>query len=132
VALPPLDDVARIIDDLRGSHPSTELIIDPDLRASPLPAELWLTIRRLVQEAATNVRRHGDPTAPVVVSIRHAGHVVTLTVENRMLPGAVGTGYGIVGMQERVTALNGSFFARPDGQGRWVVRVELPLDGSRQ
>jgi signal transduction histidine kinase len=132
VALPPLDDVARIIDDLRGSHPSTELIIDPDLRASPLPAELWLTLQRLVQEAATNVRRHGDPTAPVVVSIRHAGHVVTLTVENRMLPGAVGTGYGLVGMQERVTALNGSFFARPDGQGRWVVRVELPLDGSRQ
>jgi signal transduction histidine kinase len=124
---PSIGDVELVVDDLRTTHPSTELIVDPELRERWLPADLAVTMERLIREAATNVRRHGDPAAPVLVTIRRAGDTVTLTVENTALRATVGAGYGVLGMQERVSALHGSFSAEPDRHGRWLVRVELPL-----
>jgi signal transduction histidine kinase len=48
-----------------------------------------------------------------------------LTVENRMLHAPVDTGYGLVGMRERVDALGGTFHAGPDG-GTWRMRAVIP------
>ena len=126
---PRLTDVERIVEDLRSTHPSTDLLIDDALRRSWVPADLANTVQRLVQEAATNVRRHGDPDAYVRFRMGLDGARFELAVENRMLHRAADTGYGLIGMRERVEALGGTFAAGPTPQGTWLVHAVLPVSG---
>ena len=126
---PRLTDVERIVEGLRTTHPSTDLVIDDGVRINWVPPDLANTVQRLVQEAATNVRRHGDPSAPVRFTFRSTGTSFELTVENRSLDTTTGAGYGLVGMRERVDALGGTFDAGPVGGDRWMVHAVLPLWG---
>jgi signal transduction histidine kinase len=122
---PRVADFERIVEDLRTTHPHTQLVIDDAVRSAPVPAELAKTIQRLTQEAATNVRRHGDPTGPVSFSMNSTLGAFELTVENRMLHAPLDTGYGLVGMRERVDAMGGTFHAGPDGE-TWRIRAVIP------
>jgi signal transduction histidine kinase len=122
---PRVVDVERIVEDLRITHPDTRMVIDDAVRAAPVPPELATTIQRLTQEAATNIRRHGDPTGPVTFSMSSSAAAFELTVENRMLHAPLDTGYGLVGMRERVDALGGTFHAGPDGE-MWRIRAVIP------
>jgi signal transduction histidine kinase len=124
-APPRVADIERIVADLRTTHPDTGLMIDDAVRDAPLPAELAQTIQRLTQEAATNVRRHGDPSGPVTFTMSSTMGAFELTVANRMLHAPVDTGYGLVGMRERVDALGGTFHAGPDGE-TWRIRAAIP------
>ena len=128
-ASPRLADVERIVEGLRTTHPDTDLRVDDVVRAGWVPPDLANTVQRLVQEAATNVRRHGDPSAPVRFTFRSTGTAFELTAENRGLHTASGTGYGLVGMRERVDALGGTFDAGPVDGDAWMVRAVLPLWG---
>jgi signal transduction histidine kinase len=122
-----LVDIERIIDGLRISHPFTELVTDDVVRNEWVPADLADTVLRLTQEAATNVRRHGDPRAAVRFTLqRHVG-AVELMVENRTLGHPPGDGFGLIGMSERVDALGGSVTAGSAGGGRWVLHASLPI-----
>ena len=126
---PRLTDVERIVEGLRTTHPNTDLVIDDGVRINWVPPDLANTVQRLVQEAATNVRRHGDPSAPVRFAFRSTSTQFELTVENGSLDTTAGDGYGLVGMRERVDALGGTFDAGPVGGDRWVVHAVLPLWG---
>ncbi|MGE0000238.1 MAG: sensor histidine kinase [Ilumatobacteraceae bacterium] len=123
---PRLADIERIVEDLRLTHPLAELVVDDAVRAGWVAPDLANTVQRLVQESATNVRRHGDPASPVRFSLGTDRGALLLTVTNRMLHQPSGEGYGLVGMRERVDALGGAFTAGPAAQ-EWVVRAELPL-----
>ncbi|GIH72778.1 sensor histidine kinase [Sphaerimonospora thailandensis] len=115
----------------------------------PLPPAVDLAAYRILQEALTNVLKHGGADAEVV--IEYAPDRVVLIVENPVdrdspstLPGA---GAGLVGMRERTALVGGSFDAGPleamppydTGQlaavpleagpsrgTRWRMRAELP------
>ncbi len=121
-----LIDIEQIIAGLRGTHPATELRVDDRLRTHWVPDDLAPTVLRLVQEAATNVRRHGTPDAAVQFVLTDDGHTVRMTVTNTMLHPTVGDGFGLLGMRERVDALHGNVQAGPVGDGRWQLHVELP------
>ena len=123
---PRLTDIERLVEDLRSTHPSTDLIIDDTVHADWVPADLATTMHRLVQEAATNVRRHGDPRSRVQFTMGSTGHSFELTVTNRMLHPTVDGGYGLVGIRERVDALGGTFAAGAVGDNQWMVHAQLP------
>jgi signal transduction histidine kinase len=124
---PRLIDIQKLVEDLRSTHPSTDLIIDDTVRTDWVPADLAITVQRLVQEAATNVRRHGDPASVVRFTMSSDGRRFELTVTNRLLHAQVQDGYGLIGMRERVDALGGSFQAGPTVDGEWKVRAVLPI-----
>jgi signal transduction histidine kinase len=124
---PQFAEIEQVVDDLRGTHPLAELHVGADLRARWVPAELATTVQRLVQEVATNIRRHGDSRHPARIELLRDGTGITLTAANIPVPGARGNGYGLVGMRERVEALGGTFAAGLDGSGSWVVSCRLPL-----
>lgn len=128
---PQLADVEQLVADLRATHPHAVLEVDTATRTAWVPADLATTVHRLVQEATTNVRKHGDPDGPVTVALRRTSGSIAVEVRNRLLPGApaAGAGYGLVGMRERVQALGGAFAAGHSG-GWWSVQVELPLASS--
>lgn len=129
---PDLADIERMVDELRRTHPSARLDADADVRSRWLPAELALTVQRLVHETTTNVRKYGDPARPVVLSLRRLDRAVEFRAENRIRGAGRGRGYGLVGMRERVEALGGTFVAGGDDAGGWVVRAVIPLSAAEQ
>lgn len=124
-----LVDIEQIIEDLRTTHESTDLVIDDSIRAQWITPDLANTVQRLVQEGATNIRRHGDPARRSTFTIARSadGRSLCLGIENTMLHAPADAGFGLTGMRERVDALAGRFDAGPTPDGRWVVAAELPV-----
>ncbi|OKJ96900.1 histidine kinase [Streptomyces sp. CB03234] len=95
----------------------------------PLPADVDLAAFRIVQEALTNVVRHaGTRTCRVIVDQRQGELCIEVEDEGRGGPVAA-TGYGLVGMRERVGLLGGGFSAGPRPGGGFRVAARLPLAG---
>ncbi|MEH0550337.1 sensor histidine kinase [Streptomyces sp. B21-101] len=95
----------------------------------PLPVEASQAVRRVAQEALTNVRKHA-PGARVSVRLEYRPREVTLDVRDSggspgELAGA-GGGYGLLGMRERAELLGGSLAAGPDEEG-FVVTLRVPV-----
>jgi signal transduction histidine kinase len=126
---PQFADIEGLVADLRASHPRAVIEADTAIRTAWVPADLATTVHRLAQEATTNVRKHGDPDGPVTIALRRTAGSIGIAVQNRRLPGTArsGSGYGLVGMRERVQALGGAFAAGPAGEQAWIVQVTLPL-----
>ncbi|MEW2514161.1 histidine kinase [Streptomyces sp. NPDC046870] len=94
-----------------------------------LPAEASQAVRRVAQEALTNVRKHAQG-ARVTVRLDYSEHEVTLDVrdsggEGGELNGS-GGGYGLLGMRERAELLGGSLDAGPGEEG-FVVTLKVPV-----
>lgn len=103
--------------------------ISGDLKG--LPASVDLAAFRIVQEALTNVMRHsGQTTSSVHVTCN--AQELTLRIDNEVdkegSRDGVRFGQGILGMQERVTALGGMVEAGPRPDGGFRVFARLPLD----
>lgn len=114
---------------LRGRHKKVELELD--IMDEGYGKELDATIYRVVQEALSNAIRHGEPRR-VLVKVRQEGDGVRVVIQDdgRGLPEQTTkrTGFGIVGMKERIAAHDGSLevMNRADGRGV-VVSAWLPL-----
>ncbi|MEU0116654.1 histidine kinase [Streptomyces bobili] len=94
----------------------------------PLPPEASQAVRRVAQEALTNVRKHAQG-AKVQLHLDYRSHQVTLQIRDSggstgELAGA-GGGYGLLGMRERAELLGGSLEAGPDEEG-FVVTLKVP------
>ncbi|GAA5610030.1 sensor histidine kinase [Streptomyces platensis] len=98
--------------------------------ARTVPAEAGLAVRRVAQEALTNVRKHA-PGARVSVRLEYRTGDVGLEVRDFGGPGKPGelaksgSGYGLPGMRERAELLGGTLESGPDGDG-FVVRLRVP------
>jgi signal transduction histidine kinase len=98
-----------------------------------LPADVTVTIYRLVQECLTNLVRHSRARSVAVrVAADTAGARPAVQVEVRELdapPGPTASwswGTGLLGMRERVAAHGGNFTIEP-GEHGMVLRAWLPL-----
>ncbi|MGI8329741.1 sensor histidine kinase [Actinomadura scrupuli] len=93
----------------------------------PLPADIDLSAFRIIQEAVTNVVRHAS-TGTCRVSIDCQERELSIEVVDDGHGGiAGGTGYGLVGMRERVGLLNGDLSAGPRPEGGFRVAARLPV-----
>jgi signal transduction histidine kinase len=122
--LTPLEEfLARLVETSVGA----DVTITGERRA--LPAEASQAVRRVAQEALTNVRKHA-PGAKVRLRLSYGEHQVTLDVrDSGGSPGelaAAGAGYGLLGMRERAELLGGSLEAGPDEEG-FVVTLKVPV-----
>jgi signal transduction histidine kinase len=124
---------------VRRFDPDSRLVrltTDPGLEHAVLPPGVAATGYRVVQEALTNVRRHAPEAATVEVDVRIREEALQVSVCNDGVSaapggGRSGGGFGLVGMGERVAALDGTFTAGPTAPGVWTVSVRLPLRGAR-
>jgi signal transduction histidine kinase len=117
---------------------SCDLLIEGN--CGSLSAEAGLAVVRTAQEALTNIRTHA-PGAGSTVRFACAGGWCELVIDDPGPPhgprpvnghtpaAAPGTGYGLVGMQERAELLGGTMVAGPHGTG-FRVRLRLPLTGA--
>jgi len=131
---PSLSDVTEAIAQSVESGVVTELVIDGKTR--DLAPGIELAAFRIVQEALTNVRKHGGPSASVVVRIGYRTDAVTVEVTDDGV-GATsslsssGGGHGLIGIRERVEIYGGEFSAGPRDGGGYSVNAVLPLTDAR-
>ncbi|MGW5864008.1 sensor histidine kinase [Streptomyces sp. NPDC055239] len=93
----------------------------------PLPPDIDLAAFRILQEALTNVVRHAGTDACRVTVEQRDGEL-SLRIEDDGRGGLpAGTGFGLVGMRERVALLHGEFTAGPRPEGGFRVTALLPL-----
>ncbi|MFF9351745.1 sensor histidine kinase [Streptomyces sp. NPDC014734] len=96
----------------------------------PLTAEVSQTVRRVAQEALTNVRKHA-PGAEVIVRLEYLPDEVALEVRDsggHRPEGELarsGSGYGLLGMRERAELLGGTLEAGSGEEG-FVVSLRVP------
>jgi signal transduction histidine kinase len=121
----PVEDFLRELVSAEGAR----LVVAGPSRG--LPAEAGLAVRRVAQEAMTNVRKHA-PGARVELRLEYRPQEVELEfrdyggkapVDNSL--GSTGSGYGLVGMRERAELLGGALDAGPAEEG-FVVRLRVP------
>lgn len=96
--------------------------------AGVVPARVDAAAYRIIQEALTNVLRHGNASA-VTVALAVDERALGLQVANDggVVASPVRWGAGIAGMSERARALGGTLTAEPRPEGGFVVRASLPL-----
>ncbi|MEW5352042.1 sensor histidine kinase [Streptomyces sp. 16-176A] len=122
-----LTPLEEFLSDLVGANDGAEVTVSGERR--PLPAEASQAVRRVAQEALTNVRKHAAG-AKVRVRLDYGEHQVVLDVRDSggspgELTGA-GGGYGLLGMRERAELLGGSLEAGPREEG-FAVTLKVPV-----
>jgi signal transduction histidine kinase len=104
-----------------------------DVPALPIGPLAQLAAYRTVQESLTNAARHAPGAACEVVIDARAATELVIVVHNSapsaaQAPAGPGGGFGIVGMRERAELTDARLSAGPDADGRWTVRLTVPLD----
>jgi len=134
---PPLPSVAEIpalVDQARAGGLAVELQTRGDL--SSIPPGVGVAVYRITQEALANAARHA-PRAQTSLGLELTNGRVAIVAETT---GPIVTSssssererprYGLIGMQERVTALGGEFAAGPTPSG-WRMSCQLPVGDRR-
>ena len=131
--VPTASEIPALVDQARVGGLEVELRTREDL--SRLPPSVGLALYRIAQEALANAARHA-PRARTTLGLELESGRITLLAETRgpVVGGSASERerphYGLIGMQERATALGGQFAAGPTGDG-WRVRCELPVEEAR-
>lgn len=119
--------------------PETRITLDLEEATHPLNPEVRLTLYRCAQEALTNMRKHAHATKVLLRLSTSGGQAeqVELTVldngqECEPSHEQRASGFGLLGMGERVALLDGRLWAGPEPGHGWRVEVVLPLTPREQ
>ncbi|MET9857181.1 sensor histidine kinase [Streptomyces sp. NPDC006450] len=134
VPQPDVEQIEVLVEQVRAAG----LAVDFEVEGAPrrLPSGVELTAYRIVQEALTNTRKHGGPTAKASVRLVYFDDGLGLLVEDdgrgaaRELytdGGADGAGHGLIGMRERIGMVGGTLDAGPRPGGGFRISALLPL-----
>jgi signal transduction histidine kinase len=123
---PSLSQVRKLVDQLRQTGMSILLAADVP---PALPVRVDLFAYRIVQEALTNVLKHGGVDATTQVRLEEGdGHLEIEVTDTGTAKSALpGSGQGIVGMKERAILLGGTLEAGPRPEGGFRVLARLPI-----
>lgn len=125
---PTIHDLERLLDQLRVT--GLQIEVSSTGPVVPMSASHQIAVYRIVQEALTNVLRHGDARQAVTLDLSWSADGVRLTVLSAMRaePGtaAATLGHGIPGMRERAVLTGGSFRAGATEAGQFEVAAQIP------
>jgi signal transduction histidine kinase len=138
VPQPGVDQLADLIDQVRGAGLPVRFEVAGHAR--PLSSGVELTAYRIVQEALTNVRKHGGDGASASVLLGFGDAALDLLIEDdgrgarhELLEhgGRDGLGQGLIGMRERICMIGGTLDAGPRPGGGFRISAVLPLKTGR-
>ncbi len=149
-----LDELRRLIDDLRPSHlddlglpaalrwyaseienrTSLQISIDAPNGPCVLPLQIKTALFRIAQEALTNTIKHADARNVWMVLSRGNGYV-KLDIrddgkgfEQKSLPTKNRPAWGVMGMQERTGLCGGQFTLKSAPGWGTEIQVEIPCE----
>jgi signal transduction histidine kinase len=129
-AVPGPEPISELVERFARHGPAVDLRL-PDGSPGGWPPEVASTVYRIVQEALTNIARHAPAARSVEVTVTHEGQQVRVEITDDAPAASArpGSGYGLVGMRERVEALGGRLRAGPRPGVGWEVAASLPVPG---
>lgn len=126
------EQLTELIRRFEAHGPAVDLRLPAE--TPPWPPEVTTTVYRVVQESLTNITRHARHanSATVTITITQDHRDITVEINDDAPPHppirhTPRSGYGLVGMRERVEALGGTLNAGPQPGTGWSVRATLPL-----
>lgn len=133
------DRLRALVAESAATFRETTITLDLDEATAPLSQDVARTLYRCAQEALTNMRKHAhaskalvylstvdEPEPQVELSVLDNGQGATAWDEERA------PGFGLLGMRERVTLLNGALKVGPEPGHGWRVDVVIPLRPRKQ
>lgn len=85
-----------------------------------------LTLYRAAQEGIQNVLKHSQASkASVLLAYLDGGAAVEVRDNGRGVDRDLGSGFGLIGLQERVAAIGGSLSFGQAEQGGFILRIEV-------
>jgi signal transduction histidine kinase len=121
---PALRSLVRRHASAQGLDIEARVALGPD--GERLDPELETAVYRLVQEALTNVVKHASATRVELEVRANKGWLYVRVADDGVgLPADRPTGFGLVGMRERVALLGGELLVQPGERGT-IVRAALP------
>ncbi|QFY05869.1 histidine kinase [Nonomuraea phyllanthi] len=125
--LPTLEDLDRLLDQSRAL--GIAVTRHDEGEARPVEPAVERTAYRVVQEALTNVHKHAGDAA-TAVRIRYGSDELEVEVRNEGpdAPGEElpGSGWGLVGLRERVELLGGTLRTSAQDGGGFLVAARIP------
>lgn len=145
-----MDELRRLLELMRANGPGVEALhslhdldalVSPVMSAGidmqvfssgdprPLDPSVDHAAFRVVQEALTNVTKHAGTSAKATVGLHWTDDRLQIVVrdDGGSNPRAnTRSGYGLVGLHERVALVGGSLVYGPEGNG-FAVRADLPI-----
>lgn len=125
------DDVEALVSDSTAAGATISL--DAPAALPEVPGPIRRAAYRVVQESLTNAAKHA-PRAPVHIRLDTGPGELRVTIANHRgeQSGAIpGSGYGLLGMRERVTLARGTLRTGPTEDGGFRVHATFPLSPSR-
>ncbi|MGF1429660.1 DUF7134 domain-containing protein [Kitasatospora sp. LaBMicrA B282] len=138
VPQPGVEELPDLLDQVRTAGLPVEFSTSGEVRE--LPRGVELTVYRIVQEALTNVRKHGGPNVTARVAVDFGDRDLNVLIEDDgrgstdahlTAGGTDGLGHGLIGMRERIGMVSGSLDAGPRPGGGFRIRAVLPLKTAR-
>jgi signal transduction histidine kinase len=125
---PTLADIPALVEHtVEAGVPVTLQLRQDDAR---LPSTVQRTAYRVVQEGLTNVVKHAG-SASTEVLVRQGDSGLEITVRNGPPPSEAaqlpGSGFGLIGLRERVALVGGRLEATPSPDGGFLLRAHIPL-----
>jgi signal transduction histidine kinase len=123
---PSLDRLDALVGQVRQAGVPVELDVMGD--RVPVPPGVDLSAYRIVQEALTNVLKHGGPRAHACVEVRYGVDDLDVSVRSTGTTPASEDGrhgHGLLGIRERVAVVGGDFEVGPV-DGGYLVHARLP------
>ncbi len=102
---------------------------------SVIPANLWPTLRAVVNEATSNIERHATTSSPCAIVCHIDRHVVDIVFINHVPPpdtpptGSEDSAMGLLGIRERLTPIGGQLTSWQEDT-KWMTRITIPLPTS--
>ncbi|MFJ5119712.1 sensor histidine kinase [Kitasatospora sp. NPDC088548] len=131
---PGVEELPELLDQVRTAGLQVDFATSGDPRE--LPRGVELTVYRIVQEALTNVRKHGGPDVHARVAVDFGERELAVLIEDDgrgttdeqlSSGGTDGQGHGLIGMRERVGMVSGTLDIGPRPGGGFRIRAVLPL-----
>ena len=99
-----------------------------------LPAEVETAVFRVVQEAITNIARHAQASEANISLVHKDGKLIVRVEDNgvgfdpALVMSNGQTGWGLRGMEERITLLGGKFYIGSKSGAGTLLLAEVPLE----
>jgi signal transduction histidine kinase len=119
----------QLAHEYESTIPGIEITLDLEGPTQELTPEERTTLYRCIQESFTNIRKHAQATK-VLLRLRIDNEQTELTVIDNGIDGKNvtmnGSGFGLMGMSERVALLGGTLIAGSNPQQGWRVNATIP------
>ncbi|GAC1393329.1 MAG: sensor histidine kinase [Ktedonobacteraceae bacterium] len=121
--------LTQLANEFRNTANEAELTLDLETQFPSLSPEVQLALYRVVQEALTNIHKHTYATK-ILIRLRYEeGEIELVVLDNGSgeKPKQLGSGFGLVGLRERIELLSGHVTYGPEEPSGYRVAIRVPV-----